>query len=345
MYDVEPALEGALPTQVGPLTAMSGYFGFDGNVLSGSVPTQIGRMTSLTRGLGLGGNAFSGTLPVSLAHLANLTGSLGLDANALSGTVPSSLALLTALTDGVYLGGNALSGTIPTQFGRLTRLQSHLTLDFNYVSGTLPSQLGRLGAMEVDLWLSDNSLSGTLPVQLGGLSSLGGVLALDDNRLSGSVPEAVCHVPAAAQGKCHLEGNRLTCPPCGAGSGGPAHCNYTAHEARGYLPKGGDVLPPTNKTPAEAAALCDGSAGCQAITFKEPAWRRHSSPRLPSPLPPSPSRLLLRAHPPFLFYAQGRVHVYFKGADALGDFTDDVGWRTQFKRMSSCGVRCHVDCV
>ena len=67
MYDVEPALEGALPTQVGLLTAMSGYFGFDGNVLSGSVPTQIGRMTSLTRGLGLGGNAFSGAAALAMA--------------------------------------------------------------------------------------------------------------------------------------------------------------------------------------------------------------------------------------------------------------------------------------
>ena len=54
--------------------------------------------------------------------------------------------------------------------------------------------------------------------------------------------------------------------PCGAGSGGPPHCNYTA--AQGALYAGNDVRPAASMTPAEARAACDALAACEGLTFE-----------------------------------------------------------------------------
>ena len=180
-------LAGAIPTQLGSLTALT-ELNLSRNRLSGAIPTQLGSLTSLTK-LYLHGSGLSGAIPTQLGSLTALT-ELNLSWNRLSGAIPTQLGSLTKLTK-LYLYGNWLTGAIPTQLGSLTKLR-HLYLYANRLTGSIPPQLGRLTALET-LELSGNRLTGAIPTQLGSLTKLR-TLALSGNTLTGCVPNALAEV-------------------------------------------------------------------------------------------------------------------------------------------------------
>ncbi|MDE2780941.1 MAG: hypothetical protein OXI91_14875 [Chloroflexota bacterium] len=117
----------------------TGAYGSRGdNGLSGAIPPDIGNLTALTR-LTLSQNeGLTGPLPPELSNLANLE-ELHLDRNPnLTGELPWELSLLTGLQV-MDLSNTALSGPVPAQFENLSGLptykydptgRSHRTGDF-----------------------------------------------------------------------------------------------------------------------------------------------------------------------------------------------------------------------
>ncbi len=65
-------LSGTIPTQVGRLSNMRGYFAIPGGQLSGSLPTEVGLLSHLTEGFAVGTNQLSGTIPDELGRLRRL---------------------------------------------------------------------------------------------------------------------------------------------------------------------------------------------------------------------------------------------------------------------------------
>ena len=129
-------LSGAIPTQLGSLTALT-ELNLSWNRLSGAIPTQLGSLTKLTK-LYLYGNWLTGAIPTQLGSLTKLR-HLYLYANRLTGSIPSQLGSLTAL-ETLELSGNRLTGAIPTQLGSLTKLRT-LALSGNTLTGCVPERL------------------------------------------------------------------------------------------------------------------------------------------------------------------------------------------------------------
>ncbi|MGC9396623.1 MAG: leucine-rich repeat domain-containing protein [Anaerolineae bacterium] len=215
-------LSGALPPEIGDLTALERLYLWDNavsafppeigdlstltwldleyNVLS-TLPPEIGNLTALEN-LFLDYNALS-ALPPEIGNLTALR-SLSLAGNVLT-TLPPEIGNLTTLAE-LYLGGNALTalpreisnlssltalylghnalGVFPPPITNLTGL-AELCLNDNALT-VLPPEIGNLTGLRY-LYLGDNALS-TLPHQIGDLSALKR-LYLNDNRFSGAIPE------------------------------------------------------------------------------------------------------------------------------------------------------------
>ena len=131
-------LSGAIPTQLGSLTALT-ELNLSWNRLSGAIPTQLGSLTKLTK-LYLYGNWLTGAIPTQLGSLPKLR-HLYLYANRLTGSIPPQLGSLTAL-ETLELSGNRLTGAIPTELGNLTKLRT-LALSGNTLTGCVPEALRR----------------------------------------------------------------------------------------------------------------------------------------------------------------------------------------------------------
>ena len=88
-----------MPTQVGLLSNLQGYFGIMGSGLSGTLPTEVGGLTALRgEGFTVVANRLSGTIPDELGKLTQLgqgpvgRATMGLARNRFTGGVPSSVA-------------------------------------------------------------------------------------------------------------------------------------------------------------------------------------------------------------------------------------------------------------
>ncbi|HOU14699.1 MAG TPA: hypothetical protein PKZ84_16460 [Anaerolineae bacterium] len=215
-------LSGALPSQIGNLTALKGLYLWDNAVTA--LPAEIGNLTALTW-LDLESNALASlppqignltaleylfvdynaltAVPPEIGNLAALR-SLSLAGNALT-SLPPEIGNLSTLTE-LYAGKNALTA-LPAEIGNLTNLNalylghndlkvfppaiSYLTtlrelcLNTNGLT-TLPSEIGNLTGLRY-LYLGDNALT-TLPHQLGDLTALVR-LYLNDNPFSGAIPK------------------------------------------------------------------------------------------------------------------------------------------------------------
>lgn len=102
------------------------------SAVAGAIPTELGRLSATLEELDLSSNAISGTIPTQLGELTRLR-SLRLEHAALSGSVPTELGRLTGL-GWLALHGNALSGALPSELGllnparcQLIRSQAHPT--------------------------------------------------------------------------------------------------------------------------------------------------------------------------------------------------------------------------
>lgn len=215
-------LSGALPPQIGDLTALKGLYLWDNTV--SALPAEIGNLTALTW-LDLENNALVSlppqignlvaleylfvdynaltAVPPEIGDLASLR-SLSLAGNALT-TLPPEIGNLSTLAE-LYLGKNALSA-LPAEIGNLTGLNalylghndlkvlppaiSHLTtlrelcLNTNGLT-VLPPEIGNLTGLRY-LYLGDNALT-ALPHQIGDLTALVR-LYLNDNPFSGAIPK------------------------------------------------------------------------------------------------------------------------------------------------------------
>ncbi len=194
-------LSGAIPPQIGNLTALEYLYLFD-NQLSGVIPPEIGNLTALTW-LDLRHNSLSGAIPPEIGNLTALWG-LELYNNQLSGAIPPEIGNLTALGS-LALDNNQLSGAIPPEIGNLTAL-TRLDLQSNQLSGAIPPEIGNLTALRY-LWLASNQLSGAIPPETGNLTALTG-LYLDNNQLSGAIPPEIGNL--AALQSLNLYNNQLS---------------------------------------------------------------------------------------------------------------------------------------
>lgn len=148
------------------------------NRLAGALPPQIGNLTALT-GLSLGNNQLIGALPPEIGNLAALTW-LNLDGNQLT-SLPTPIGNLTALT-GLGLKNNLLT-SLPATVGGLAQVR-WISLSNNLLA-SLPTQIGSLPAL-VELNLDGNQLT-ALPAEVGNLTKLE-YLHLHGNPLTGEVP-------------------------------------------------------------------------------------------------------------------------------------------------------------
>ena len=185
LYLFRNSLSGAIPAQIGDLTAL-GTLDLSWNDLSGSVPTQIGNLTSLRR-LELDFNDLSGPLTAEIGNLIGLV-VLDLSDNGFVGLIPDWIGDLTALGT-LDLSDNELPGPFPTQIRELTRL-SRLDLSDTGLTGSIPTWINDLTQLQA-LSLSYNSnLSGPIPAQIGSLSHLSELYAYDSD-LSGAIPAEI----------------------------------------------------------------------------------------------------------------------------------------------------------
>lgn len=215
-------LSGALPSQIGDLTALKGLYLWDNAVTA--LPAEIGNLTALTW-FDLESNAVA-SLPPQIGNLAALEylfvdynaltavppeigdlaalHSLSLAGNALT-ALPPEIGNLVALTE-LYAGSNALTA-LPSEIDNLTSLSAlylghndlkafppainnlttlrELCLNDNGLS-VLPPEIGNLTGLRY-LYLGDNALT-TLPHQIGDLTALVR-LYLNDNPFSGAIPK------------------------------------------------------------------------------------------------------------------------------------------------------------
>ena len=236
-YGFEGSINGAIPTELGNLTALTSlYLGshelignipaqlgnltnlitlnLSGNDLTGSIPTQLGQLTNLTT-LNLSNSQLTGNIPTHLGNVTNLT-SLNLANNQLTGNIPAQLGNLTNLTS-LNLANNQLTGSIPTELGNLTNLTG-LSLAINRLTGSIPTQLGQLTKLEGSsfspgLNLSNNQLTGSIPTQLGQLTKLVSI-NLANNQLTGSIPAELGNLTklegASFNTGLNLSNNQLT---------------------------------------------------------------------------------------------------------------------------------------
>jgi len=215
-------LSGALPPQIGNLTALKGLYLWD-NALT-ALPAEIGNLTALTW-LDLENNVLVSlpqqignlvaleylfvdyndltAIPPEIGNLAALR-TLSLAGNALT-NLPPEIGNLAALTE-LFLGTNALA-TLPAEISNLTNLTAlylghnplgvfplpisnltglkELCLNDNGLD-VLPPEIGNLTALRY-LYLGDNALT-ALPHQIGGLTALVRFY-LNDNPFSGAIPK------------------------------------------------------------------------------------------------------------------------------------------------------------
>ena len=108
---------------------------FAHSALTGAVPTQLGMLSATLEHLDLAANAVSGTIPTQIGRLTRLR-TLKLDSNHLSGSLPSQLGQLTNVHH-LDVHGNALSGAIPLELGKINpaycQLVASQTLDTTHV--------------------------------------------------------------------------------------------------------------------------------------------------------------------------------------------------------------------
>ncbi len=181
IYLQDNNLTGALPTEIGDLTAVK-YLNLAGNNLSGELPRSLENLDLLSF-LQLSRNKFSGALPAELADM-DLLSTMDLSENQLTGSIPSGLADLPHLWS-IDLDDNDLSGEIPASLGGSQHLAS-LHFANNQLTGDIPEELANAANMQ-HLDFGGNDLSGGIPAALGDLDKLR-TLRLKDNSLTGSVP-------------------------------------------------------------------------------------------------------------------------------------------------------------
>lgn len=159
------------------------------NRLTGALPPEIGNLTALA-GLSLGNNQII-SVPTQIGNLTGLT-FLNLDRNQLT-SLPSEIGNLTSLTS-LFLNGNQLT-RLPTTLGGLAEVR-WLGLSNNLLA-SLPPQIGALTQL-ADLYLDGNQLT-NLPQELGNLAELQ-YLHLHGNSLTGEVPQFLSNLPALGVG-------------------------------------------------------------------------------------------------------------------------------------------------
>lgn len=174
-------LSGAIPPEIGNLTALQGLY-LSSNQLTGTLPPELGNLSALQTLL-LDQNQLSGMIPPRLGELANLQ-TLDLSINQLTGSIPSGLGNLGSLQE-LYLSWNRLSGSLPLQLGNLTNLE-FLHLSSNQLSGSIPVELGNLANLR-HLDMGGNRFGGAVPGELGMLSNLQ-ALKFNATQLSGPLP-------------------------------------------------------------------------------------------------------------------------------------------------------------
>jgi len=180
-------LSGAIPPEIGNLTALQGLYLYS-NRLSGAIPPEIGNLTALQY-FSLSSNQLSGAIPPKIGNLTALI-SLSLYSNQLSGAIPPEIGNLTALTS-LSLSNNQLSGAIPPEIGNLTALR-WLYLYSNLFSGEVPTVLTSLTLSSFAFYDTDwcVPLTGAVPTWLSTIPYLYGtglICGEDPGSLSGRV--------------------------------------------------------------------------------------------------------------------------------------------------------------
>ena len=209
----ENNLTGALPPELGNLTALVDLILSRNRDLTGPIPPELGRLTNLMD-LRLDHSNLTGPIPPELGRLAKLQwlylqfnyklagsippelGDLGnlwylaLDGNSLTGPIPPELSGLTTVRQ-LSLSSNNLSGPIP---GTLGNLPNVLSLEFgnNNLTGPIPDELGNLASMTW-LHLGNNNLTGPVPPRLGDLTNLT-LLNVYENNLTGPLPASLTNL-------------------------------------------------------------------------------------------------------------------------------------------------------
>ena len=149
-----------------------------GNGLTGALPPELGTLSALRWLEAAGNSGLTGPIPEELGNLANLE-NLSLQENWLTGSIPAALGRLANL-EWFWLHANALTGAIPAELGNLSALRI-LTLGQNMLSGRVPPEFGNLSGLR-ELYLGSTMLGGPLPASMSGLSALES-LSLDGSGL------------------------------------------------------------------------------------------------------------------------------------------------------------------
>ena len=159
--DMAPALDGAIPAEIGKLTALV-HLSFMRNDLKGTIPSQLGDLAQLEY--------------------------LELNDNLLTGSIPSELGNLTKL-EKLDLSFNRLSGTIPPELAKLTKVQ-RWKLDHNQFTGCIPTDIrgiGDSGNLRQDLgllWCDEHDQKPTGAPTISGTAQVGETLTADTSGIA-----------------------------------------------------------------------------------------------------------------------------------------------------------------
>jgi Leucine-rich repeat (LRR) protein len=177
------ALEGAIPSEIGNLSALQSLI-IKGNI-TGPFPIAVTNLTALKE---LSINYFSNTSNISLpAEIGNLVNLESLNITKMVGSIPKTIGNLTKLKS-LALSGGGLTGGFPDEFYSLTNLEN-LQLGNNLLTGSISLKIGQLTKLKT-IELHNNQLSGELPAEIGNLTELI-TFRITQNKFSGTVPESI----------------------------------------------------------------------------------------------------------------------------------------------------------
>jgi hypothetical protein len=193
-------LRGAMPTQIGQLTALTTLY-MNGNAFTAQLPSEISLLGFL-KAMYISNNEFTGTLPNVFTALTQLS-VLDLSNNFFKSSLPElwSCTKLTTLD----IANNLISGSLSENVSKLIFLKK-LNMPSNSLSGPFPQGITSMTRLSI-LNAYMNSFTGTLSAGISDLQLISN-LDLTGNMLVGTIPAAVRTMPGLfliPQGGCPVE--------------------------------------------------------------------------------------------------------------------------------------------
>ena len=159
---------GALPAELGQMTALTDLYVDQNASMSGSIPHEIGNLKNLMR-LNISQSGIGGEIPVELGQCEELLQFMAFKCN-LSGTLPDIWDMPKLQTVMVHTNPG-LTGTLPASLGKLKKIATagpSIQVYNCNITGNIPESFAELdgGEKKVQVHLQGNKMNGVIPASV-----------------------------------------------------------------------------------------------------------------------------------------------------------------------------------